>query len=206
MIRKTVLFVLWLCLSYGLKAQEPEAQEQESQEQEVVDSVGVLRPVDGKAVDTVRIKSYAARYDPRKAALYAAILPGLGQVYTKKYWKIPLVYGGFAAVGYGLNFYQNLYVDYKSQLFEILETGENSKNPLITESVLRPAIEQVRRERDFMIILMAGVYILQIVDAHVDAHLKEFDVNPNLQVKFQPSLKNDAVLGQMAGLSLTIKF
>lgn len=171
------------------------------------DSIQVLQPTEETAAkDTILIQSYATRYNPAKASLYAAVLPGLGQVYNKKYWKLPLVYGGMAAVGYGLNFYQGLYIDYKEQLFEILTTGQNSKNPNVTEDILRPAIDKARRERDFMIILMAGVYILQIVDAHVDAHLKEFDVNPNLQVKVRPSFKSDMLTGNTAGVSLTFTF
>src|SRR5690349_5634623 len=81
--------------------------------------------------DTVLIKSYADRYSPRKALLYAAVLPGLGQIYNKKYWKLPLVYGGFIAIGYGLNFYQDIYDEYKGQLYENLELnlGENGTNP-----------------------------------------------------------------------------
>lgn len=158
------------------------------------------------AKDTVEIESYASRYSPRKAALYAAIIPGAGQIYVKKYWKLPLVYGGIGVTLYALNFYQDLYIDYKAQLFDLLETGTNSKNPYVSESTLRTAITRVRRERDLMLIVMAGVYILQIVDAHVDAHLKEFDVNPNLQVNIRPSFTNDALVGRAFGVSLTVTF
>src|SRR5215203_139721 len=66
-----------------------------------------------QAADTVLLKSYAARYDPRKALLYAAIVPGLGQIYNKKYWKLPLVYGGFAAVTWNINRYNKYYKQYK---------------------------------------------------------------------------------------------
>lgn len=176
--------------------------------QEIPDSIQVIEPSDeaGTVVDTALIESYARRFNPARASLFAAVLPGLGQVYNKKYWKLPLVYGGFAAIGYGLNFYQELYKDYKSQLFYILETGEDKSEEGFTEDQLRPAIDQARHERDFMIILMAGMYILQIVDAHVDAHLKEFDVNPNLQVKLQPLLRSEMLTGRQVGFSLTLRF
>lgn len=156
--------------------------------------------------DTVLIQSYARRFNPARASLFAAVLPGLGQVYNKKYWKLPLVYGGFAAIGYGLNFYQDLYKDYKRQLFYILENDAAESLEGYTEDQLRPAIEQARHERDFMIILMAGMYILQIIDAHVDAHLKEFDVNPNLQVRMRPMLRSDFLAGRQAGFSVTLRF
>ena len=172
------------------------------------DSIQVVKPsisVPDEA-DTVLIQSYAKRFNPAKASLYAAVLPGLGQIYNKKYWKLPLVYGGLFATGYAVNYYQGLYKDYKEQLFHILETGEDQSLEGFTEDQLRPAIDKARRERDFFIVIMAGVYILQILDAHIDAHLKEFDVNPNLQVKFSPILKNDILLGNQAGFSLTLKF
>ncbi len=81
--------------------------------------------------DTVLLKSYATRYDPRKALLFAAVLPGLGQIYNKKYWKLPLVYGGFFGIGYAINFYQGNYKKYKVQLFYNLEHGfvEDTRKP-----------------------------------------------------------------------------
>ncbi len=160
--------------------------------------------------DTVAIKSLAKRYSPRKAILYAAILPGLGQVYNKKYWKLPLVYGGFYAIGYYINAYNNLYTEYKGYLFENIEAGrgENVENPTInrTTGQLRTIVDKARRERDFMIILLGGMYLLQMVDAHVDSHLKEFDLNPNLQVSIEPSMRQDAWTGRTAGLSLIVRF
>lgn len=177
--------------------------------QETADSIQMIRPAgEGLAtvVDTVLIESYAKRFNPARASLFAAVLPGLGQVYNKKYWKLPLVYGGFGAIGYGLNFYQELYKDYKNQLYYILENGTEESLEGFTEDQLRPAIDQARHERDFMIILMAGMYILQIIDAHVDAHLKEFDVNPNLQVKMQPMMRNEMLTGNQIGFSVTLRF
>lgn len=154
--------------------------------------------------DTVLINSYAKRYNPRKALLYAAILPGLGQAYNKKYWKLPLVYGGFVSLGNAISYYEGLHKNYKKELFDIL-SGKN-KNPLHPEQSLRTAIDRARRERDFFIILMGGMYLLQMIDAHVDAHLKEFDLNPRLQVNIQPTSETSVLTGRLTGISLTIKF
>jgi len=166
------------------------------------DSVRVAMPTK----DTLVLKSYANRYNPRKALLYAAVLPGAGQIYTKKYWKLPLVYGGLFATGYAINFYQEGYQKYKSELFGLLETGDPLSPSGFTESQLRTIVDRYRRERDFMIIIMAGVYLLQMVDAHVDAHLKEFDLNPGLQVTIRPTAENSLLTGTTAGLSLVIRF
>jgi hypothetical protein len=160
--------------------------------------------------DTVLIKSYADRYSPRKALLLAAIAPGAGQIYTKKYWKLPLVYGGLGYVGYWAGRYQQGYKKYKLQLFDNIEQnlGENGKNleSGLTTSYLRTIVDRYRRERDFMIILMGAVYLLQMVDAHVDAHLKEFDLNPQLQVSIEPTMSQDAMMGRQTGVSLIIRF
>jgi hypothetical protein len=174
------------------------------------DSLAIEPNTEIGTVDTIAIKSYAKRYSPRKALLYAAILPGLGQAYNKKYWKLPLVYGGFYFIGYYVNEYNNLYTEYKGYLFDNLEAGlgENGQHPELgfTTTQIRTAVDKTRRERDLMIILMGGMYLLQMVDAHVDAHLKEFDVNPNLQVSIEPSLQQDAWTGRTTGVSLVFRF
>lgn len=158
--------------------------------------------------DTVLLKSYAKRYNPRKALLLAAIVPGLGQVYNKKYWKLPLVYGGFYLIGRQINFYNNIYTTYKFQLFTNLETNATKSTvyPYYTTDQLRRIVDRSRRERDFMVILMGGMYLLQIIDAHVDAHLKEFDLNPNLRVSLEPTITQDALIGRQTGMALVFRF
>lgn len=162
--------------------------------------------------DTVLIQSYAKRYNPRKALLYAAVLPGAGQVYNKKYWKLPLVYGGFyLMIDKGVLFYNDIYKNYKVHLFYNLEhnlSADQAINPQtnLSTSQLRRIVDRSRRERDFFLILTAGLYFLQMIDAHVDAHLKEFDLNPNLHARFQPSFKQDAILGKQTGVSLIFRF
>ncbi len=167
----------------------------------------------GGGPDTVQLKSYAARYDPRKALLYAAVVPGLGQIYNKKYWKLPLVYGGFFAIGYAINFYQDNYKTYKVQLFYNLDNGYEGDTEInpddpsgYTTGQLRTIVDKSRRERDFWVIMMGAMYILQMVDAHVDAHLKEFDLNPNLRVSIQPAVEQNELLGRQNSLSVVIKF
>jgi hypothetical protein len=164
--------------------------------------------------DTVLMQSYATRFNPRKALLYAAVVPGLGQVYNKKYWKLPLVYGGIALIGLQINNFDAVYKEYRGYLIYNVSVGNVNntaidKSPALTGRTiqnLRSVVDRSRRERDFWVIMMGAMYILQIVDAHVDAHLKEFDLNPNLQVRFQPTFENDAVLGRQAGASIQFRF
>ena len=171
--------------------------------------------VTGEA-DTVLLKSYASRYDPRKALLYAAVAPGFGQIYNKKYWKLPLVYGGFYGIGYAINFYPGNYKMYKQKLFYNLDngleadgdinTGDTGEGSGYSTGQLRTIVDKSRRERDFWVIMMGAMYILQIVDAHVDAHLKEFDVNPTLKVSLRPSITQDPLMGTQNSVALVFKF
>jgi Family of unknown function (DUF5683) len=161
--------------------------------------------------DTVLLKSYAARYDPQRALLLAAVVPGLGQIYNKKYWKLPLVFGGFFGIGYAFNNYNQFYQQYKKKLFYNIEhgfSGDSQHYPgdPYTTGTYRSATDFYRNKRDMMAMLMIGMYLLQIVDAHVDAHLKEFDLNPNLQVSIQPSVTQSDLIGRQTGVSLVFKF
>jgi hypothetical protein len=192
-------------LLYGIRGMAQEAAKQDSL---IISSDTTFSEA---VTDTTLIKSYAARYDPRKALLYAAVVPGLGQIYNKKYWKLPLVYGGFIGFAYGINFYQEGYITYKNELYDNLEKGYDADGDIETGDTYttgnyRRIVDQYKRQRDFMIILMAGMYLLQIIDAHVDAHLKEFDLNPKLQVSVQPVMEQTAMLGRQKGLTLVFKF
>ena len=153
------------------------------------------------------IESYRKRFDPRKAILFSAVLPGMGQVYNKKYWKVPLVYGGFGFITYYVIAYNNLYEKYKNELFFMLENPSNTTSPSgYTQDQLRNIIDTARRQRDFFIVLDGMWYLLQLVDAHVDAHLKEFKVNPELNVMVEPAIESNYLTGRTNGLSLKLRF
>jgi hypothetical protein len=211
------------------------AEAQDSLRQVPVDtlkSVGpdsVLVNKDGK-VEV--IESYASRYDPRKAMLYSAVVPGLGQVYNGKYWKVPLVYGGFAGIGFGIWLNQTRYLRYRAGLFNLLNEPANpvetfpgsgvtalgnkivgnevfmpvGETGTLKADVVRNAVNRYRRDRDFAVIMCFIFYMMQMVDAHVDAHLKEFDLNPQLKVSLEPTINQNAFIGRSAGFGLTLKF
>ncbi len=165
------------------------------------DSVVIIRR--GKVISP---EEYAARYIPRKALLYSAVFPGMGQVYNKKYWKLPIVYGGFYFLTYVALTYNDLYNEYKLQLYAVVRDPAYVPPSGYTEAQLRSVTEFYRRQRDFFLVLDGMWYILQLVDAHVDAHLREFDLNPQLKVSLGPSLQQHPLYGAASGFSLTIKF
>ncbi len=167
-----------------------------------------------KSDQVITLESYAKRFNPRKALLYSAVLPGMGQFYNRKYWKVPLVYGGFAALFVVAKNYHDQNVKFRNDLFALVSqmnanpsTAATLKSPLgYTETQLRSVVDKSRRERDYFIILSSFWYLLQLVDAHVDAHLKEFDLNPKLQVNLEPSFDSSGLTGRTTGVALKIKF
>jgi Family of unknown function (DUF5683) len=200
-MRIVVILVVMLLTAQVALAQETKA-----------DSLRNTQPTDTTFIKSdaqvVPIESYAKKFDPRKAMMYSAVFPGAGQAYNKKYWKMPLVYGGFAVLLSFTSFYNERYQLYREDLFILLnDPTDPSLSPLgYSEETLRNAINSYRRERDFFLILNGFWYILQMVDAHVDAHLKEFDLNPKMQVRLEPMLDNSALTGRNTGVALKIRF
>lgn len=149
-------------------------------------------------------------HSPRLAALYSAAIPGLGQFYNEKYWKIPLVYalGSFAAFQIKNN-HQN-YLYYRNASFKLgdLDPSNDDEVPerLGTLESVNRRVELYRRDRDYWIILAGLFYVLNIVDATVDAHLREFNINEDLSLNFEPTFQRSGLNGMHAGLSLSLKF
>lgn len=123
-----------------------------------------------------------------KKATYLAFVPGLGQIYNKKYWKLPIVYGGFAALIYSVTFYQKQYDEVRQAVLDRnagLKLADPTLEPLDIAN-LTSLRDFYRENRDLSWIGIGGLYALQIIDAAVDAHLQEFDVSENLSLKWQP--------------------
>ncbi|WP_375578358.1 DUF5683 domain-containing protein [Marivirga tractuosa] len=148
-------------------------------------------------------------HSPRLAALYSAILPGMGQFYNEKYWKIPIVYAlGVLAASQIKNNHQN-YLLFSNIYFNINNGNEEEIENYLTrfpnvESAQRQ-IDRYKRDRDYWIILSGLFYVLQIVDATVDAHLREFNINQDLSLKIKPSIQSSPYNNMHAGLSLNFR-
>jgi len=144
-----------------------------------------------------------------KAALMSALLPGLGQAYNKSYWKIPVLYAGLGTLVYFVKTndeeYQNFYEAYKIRLDGDSTTIDNQYPNLSDEDILVRK-DYYRRNRDLSYILIGVVYVLNIVDAYVDAQLKEFDISDNLSLKTSPWFSPGLDGTQMAGVSLRLTF
>ena len=144
-----------------------------------------------------------------KAALMSALLPGLGQAYNKSYWKIPVIYAGLGTLVYFVKTnneeYQNFYNAYKVRLDGDSTTMDNQYPNLSDEDILVRK-DYYRRNRDLSYVLIGVVYVLNIVDAYVDAQLKEFDISDNLSLKTSPWIAPSLDGSQMAGVSFRLTF
>lgn len=145
---------------------------------------------------------------PAKAAFYSAILPGLGQAYNKRYWKIPIVYAALGAGVYFIIDNNNKYNDYRNE-YKARVLGTNDPNHptfsrLSTESVIRGQ-KFYQRNRDLSILITGGLYILNIIDANIDAHLLQFNVSDDLSLK--PNIQRNYLTNkQELGFSLCYHF
>jgi len=163
-----------------------EAQQIDSTNQISVPDTSSHLQISVESIDTI---TDVVRHSPRKASLYSTVLPGLGQAYNRKYWKIPVVYGLGAYTIYAALANHNIYVGYRDA-FRIRTDGDpatlDEYEGLETDFTLQQRRDEFRRDRDYFWIMTGVVYVLNIVDAAVDAHLFYFDVSDKLSMQFLP--------------------
>ncbi len=144
--------------------------------------------------------------DPIRAVWLSALFPGLGQIYNRRFWKLPILVGGFMGLGYGASWNNNMLSDYSRAYSDIMDNDPNTKSymdffpPTTNEAdinkewlkrTLKSRKDYFRRNRDLCIISMVGVYALAIVDAYVDASLSQFDISPDLSINVAPTILPD---------------
>lgn len=140
--------------------------------------------------------------NPTKATWLALVIPGGGQIYNRKYWKLPIFYGGFAGCAYALTWNSKMYKDYStaykdamngnmqsSSITDLLPPGYTISETQLKE-LLRKRKDTYRRYRDLSIFAFIGVYLLSVIDAYVDAELSNFDITPDLSMKVEPAVIN----------------
>lgn len=144
--------------------------------------------------------------DPQRALWLSLIFPGAGQIYNRKYWKLPIIYGGFLGCTYALLWNQQMYLDYSQAYLDIMDSDPNTKSYMemlppgydITgreeqfKTVFKNKKNFYRRYRDLSAFCFIGVYILSVIDAYVDAHLSEFDISRDLSMRIGPAVINSS--------------
>lgn len=156
--------------------------------------------------DMSRSEQHVFMPDPKRAVWLSALFPGLGQLYNRRFWKLPLVVAGFMGLGYGTSWNNSMLRDYTRAYSDLMDSDPSTKSYMdffpstIKESDLDPEWlrntmksrkDFYRRNRDLCIISMVGVYLLAMVDAYVDASLSQFDITPDITMHVSPAIIPD---------------
>ena len=163
--------------------------------------------------------------NPTKATWLAVGFPGGGQIYNRKYWKLPIIYGGFAGCAYALSWNGKMYKDYSQAYLDIMDSNPNTKsyedllppNSTYNEEQLKNTLKRrkdmFRRYRDLSIFAFIGVYLISIIDAYVDAELSNFDITPDLSMKVEPAVidnnnqfRSNSFKNESVGLQCVLRF
>ena len=208
-----------LCLASPAAAQKEEVSaDSVSLTHAVSDSVVVNRAVyedsvvDGRifmadTLKTVRPKRNWATWRPnaKRAMWLAIVLPGAGQIYNRKYWKLPFVYGGFVGCAYAMRWNNQMFRDYSQAYMDIMDDDPNtqsynqflhlgakidSSNLDRYQRLFKNRKDKFRRWRDLSFFCLVGVYAISIIDAYVDASLSEFDISKDLSLRVEPTIIN----------------
>ncbi len=146
------------------------------------------------------------RPDAKRAMWLAIVIPGAGQIYNRKYWKLPIVYGGFLGCLYAIRWNNQMYNDYSQAYMDIMDNDPNTQsyneflhlgNTITPENtqryqdLFRRRKDYYRKYRDLSVFILIGVYALSVIDAYVDASLSEFDISKDLSLRVQPAVINN---------------
>ena len=164
--------------------------------------------------------------DPKRALWLALVIPGGGQIYNRKYWKLPLVYGGFMGCIYAMSWNNSMYMDYSQAYLDLMDDDPNTQsynqflhlgmqitpaNADRYKDIFKKRKDKYRRWRDLSFFCLIGVYALSVIDAYVDAELSVFDISKDLSLKVEPTIINNHSSGNMldnssVGLQCSLNF
>lgn len=188
------------------------------------DSIALKNALKEEAKQRRRDAIFKRIPDPGMAAWIAALFPGAGQIYNRQYWKVPIVYAGFAGLSYAITWNNGMYVDYRKGYTDLCGSDPTAKyyEYLLPEGVtinasnidyykrtFKSKMEGYQRNRDLSIMATAILYLLSIIDAYVDAQLRDYDVSPDLSMSITPTVippTQDKALESSVGVSCKLKF
>lgn len=176
-----------------------------------IEKASLIDTISFSLVDTLPVKKQKRdwktwRPNPKKALWLAIVIPGAGQIYNRKYWKLPIVYGGFVGCAYAMRWNNMMYKDYSQAYIDLTDDDPNTKSyerfqqfsNRITDANIQRYQElfknrknRFRRWRDLSFFVMCGVYAISIIDAYVDASLSEFDISDDLTMRVAPTIINN---------------
>lgn len=198
--------LLWLGTTQAMAQKDSLAVESLSLEDSItIDSASLSKALAPKALRKKR--NWATwRPDTKRAMWLALVLPGAGQIYNRKYWKLPIIYGGFVGCAYAMSWNNQMYHDYSQAYLDIMDDDPNTQsynqflhlgaqidasNIERYKEIFRKRKDRYRRWRDMSIFVMIGVYAFSVIDAYVDASLSEFDISDDLSLRVEPTVINN---------------
>ena len=220
------LFLLLVVATFSAGAQETLATDTvfENHLPQDTAEIAALVSADSSVINEITMDLKPFSPSSSKAVMYSAIFPGLGQIYNRKYWKLPLVYGAFMGCAYAITWnsknledYSTAYSDIKSDdpktnnsWEDFIPANANPEDYIKDQSFqdqLKRNKDYFRRNRDLSIIITVGVYLLCMVDAYVDAELFDFDISPDLSMRVAPSVTEPTNHSSRTyGLNCSFKF
>lgn len=198
--------LLWLGTIQAMAQKDSLAVESLSLEDSItIDSASLSKALAPKALRKKR--NWATwRPDTKRAMWLALVLPGAGQIYNRKYWKLPIIYGGFVGCAYAMSWNNQMYHDYSQAYLDIMDDDPNTQsynqflhlgaqidasNIERYKEIFRKRKDRYRRWRDMSMFVMIGVYAFSVIDAYVDASLSEFDISDDLSLRVEPTVINN---------------
>lgn len=198
--------LLWLGATQAMAQKDSLAVESLSLEDSItIDSASLSKALAPKALRKKR--NWATwRPDTKRAMWLALVLPGAGQIYNRKYWKLPIIYGGFVGCAYAMSWNNQMYHDYSQAYLDIMDDDPNTQsynqflhlgaqidasNIERYKEIFRKRKDRYRRWRDMSMFVMIGVYAFSVIDAYVDASLSEFDISDDLSLRVEPTVINN---------------
>ena len=198
--------LLWLGTTQAMAQKDSLAVESLSLEDSItIDSASLSKALAPKALRKKR--NWATwRPDTKRAMWLALVLPGAGQIYNRKYWKLPIIYGGFVGCAYAMSWNNQMYHDYSQAYLDIMDDDPNTQsynqflhlgaqidasNIERYKEIFRKRKDRYRRWRDMSMFVMIGVYAFSVIDAYVDASLSEFDISDDLSLRVAPTVINN---------------
>lgn len=198
--------LLWLGTTQAMAQEDSLAVESLSLKDSItIDSASLSKALAPKALRKKR--NWATwRPDTKRAMWLALVLPGAGQIYNRKYWKLPIIYGGFVGCAYAMSWNNQMYHDYSQAYLDIMDDDPNTQsynqflhlgaqidasNIERYKEIFRKRKDRYRRWRDMSMFVMIGVYAFSVIDAYVDASLSEFDISDDLSLRVEPTVINN---------------
>ena len=200
-------------------------------EMAVISDSTMIGTLMGDTIQMVKTPRDWSKWRPsaKRALWMAAVIPGAGQIYNRKYWKLPIIYGGFVGCIYAWRWNNMMYHDYSQAYMDLMDDDPNTKsyesflhlgntinvdNPdqLQTwQNKFKKRKDYYRRYRDMSVFILIGVYALSVIDAYVDASLSEFDISDDITLRVEPAIMNDRSSGNplkssALGLQCSISF